>query len=330
MSDLLEKCTVCGGLVDEEDLFCGNCGTEAPKREASHLPATAMSTHSFQCSGCGAAMSYSAEAAALRCPFCGSTKLEKGKDHKVIAPAKVLPFQITENEAQTILREAIGKGFWRPPDLSEKAVIRNMVPVYVPYWVFGADVFTYWTADTSQTPLGASGDWYPLSGDHRARYEGVLVGASGALSPHETSQLCPFDMEQAVPPEQVDLENFTVEQFNVSRKYARPLAKSGLEALERDAVDRQFVPPRSRNVKVNLRVQNMRSEPILLPVWIMAYQYQEETYRFLVNGQSGRSTGHGPISYHRLLMILGIVLAVLLGIGILVVLGGLVGGLLSS
>lgn len=330
MSDLLEKCTVCGGLVDEEDLFCGTCGTESPKRTTTQLPATAMATHSFQCSGCGAAMSYSAEAAALRCPFCGSTKLEKGKDHKVIAPAKVLRFEISEEEARKTLREAVGKGFWRPPDLSEKAVIRNMVPVYVPYWVFGAEVFTYWTADTSQTPIGASGDWYPLSGEHRARYEGVLVGASGALSPHETSQLCPFDMQQAVPPTEVDLDNFTVEQFNVARKYARPLAQSGLESLEREAVERKFVPAQSRNVKVNLRIQNMRSEPLLLPVWIMAYQYQDETYRFLVNGQTGRSTGHGPVSYHRLFMILGIVLAVALGIGILVILGGLVGGLLSS
>src|SRR5690606_20072825 len=209
-------------------------------------------------------------------------------------------------------------------------VIRNMVPVYVPYWVFAANVFTNWTADTSKTPFGARGDWYPLSGEHRARYEGVLVGASGALSPHETSQLCPFDMQQAVPPTEVDLDNFTVEQFNVARKYARPLAQSGLESLEREAVDRKFVPPQSRNVKVNLRIQNMRSEPLLLPVWIMAYQYQDETYRFLVNGQTGRSTGHGPVSYHRLFMILGIVLAVALGIGILVILGGLVGGLLSS
>lgn len=329
MSDLLEKCTICGGLIDEEDLFCGNCGTEAPKRNLAPTPATAMATHSFQCAGCGAAMSYSAEAAALRCPFCGSTKLEKGADHKVIAPARVLPFEISEEEARRILREAIGKGFWRPPDLSEKAVIRNMVPVYVPYWVFGAEVFTYWTADTSQTPIGASGDWYPLSGEHRARYEGVLVGASGALTPYETSRLCPFNMEAAVVPDQVDLDNFTVEQFNVARKYARPLAKSELEALEREAVDRQFVPPNSRNVQVNLRIQNMASEPILLPVWIMAYQYKEETYRFLVNGESGRSSGHGPVSYHRLLMIVGIILAAALGLGILIVLGGAIGGMFS-
>ncbi|RCS41330.1 hypothetical protein DTL42_22460 [Bremerella cremea] len=329
MSDLLEKCTVCGGLIDEEDLFCGNCGTEAPLRQAAHTPSTTISTHSFTCAGCGAAMSYSAEVRALRCPFCGSTKLEKGEDHKIIAPSKVLPFHIHEEDARRIMREAIGKGFWRPPDLSERAVIRNMVPVYVPYWVFAAEVFTNWTADTSQTPYGASGDWYPLSGEHRARYEGVLVGASGALTPNETSQLCPFDMDQAVSPEEVDLDNFTVEQFNVARKYARPMALAGLEALERRAVDAKFVPPRSRNVQANLRVQNMSSDPMLLPVWIMAYQYQEQTYRFLINGQTGKSTGQGPISYQRFVKVVGIVVAVAVGIGILAAMCGGLGNLLA-
>ena len=329
MSDLLEKCTVCGGLIDEEDLFCGNCGTEAPHRQDSQAPTTTIATHSFTCSGCGAAMSYSAEASALRCPFCGSTNLEKGKDHKVIAPTKVLPFHVSESEAQEVLREAVGKGFWRPPDLSEKAVITNMVPVYVPYWVFAADVFTYWTADTSQTPYGASGDWYPLSGEHRARYQGVLVGASGALTPNETSQLCPFDMEQAVAPSEIDLDSVTVEQFNVARKYARPMAKSGLESLERRTIDLEHVPPSSRNVKVNLRIHDMHSEPMLLPVWIMAYRYKDQLYRFLINGQTGKSTGQGPVSYHRMFMVLGTVVAVALGIGIIAVLCGGLGSMLS-
>ena len=44
MSEVLEQCTVCQGILDEEDLFCANCGTEAPhgeqnREEQDHLPA---------------------------------------------------------------------------------------------------------------------------------------------------------------------------------------------------------------------------------------------------------------------------------------------------
>jgi hypothetical protein len=62
MASTLQKCTVCGGLLDEEDLFCANCGTEAPevnKQETSH---TQLATHNFACEGCGASMSYDASA----------------------------------------------------------------------------------------------------------------------------------------------------------------------------------------------------------------------------------------------------------------------------
>jgi len=317
MNQILEKCTVCGGLIDEEDLFCGNCGTEAP-HDTSKRTASTLATHSFQCAGCGASMSYSIKRQSLRCPFCGGTNLEKSEDHKVIAPTKVIPFRIDEEKAREIMRAAIGKGFWRPPDLSKRAVVTNMVPVYVPYWVFSAEVNTYWTADTSQTPGHARGDWFPMSGEHQASYQDVVVGASGALTPNETLQLCPFDSQAGVPPEDVDLDQYTVEQFNVARKYARPLAQSNFEALERKAVDTKFVPPRSRNVKVNLRIQNMQSQPMLLPIWIMAYQYKDQVYRFLINGQTGHSTGQTPFSYRKLFTVVGIVIGVAVAIGAMI------------
>ena len=82
MSDLLTKCTVCQAILDEEDLFCANCGTEAPDRGDREAAQTKIATHNFECQGCGASMSYDASAQTLRCPFCGSEKLEEQKDQK--------------------------------------------------------------------------------------------------------------------------------------------------------------------------------------------------------------------------------------------------------
>ena len=31
MSEVIERCAICEGLLDEEDLFCANCGAEAPQ-----------------------------------------------------------------------------------------------------------------------------------------------------------------------------------------------------------------------------------------------------------------------------------------------------------
>ena len=313
MSSTLHKCTVCGAILDEEDLFCANCGTEAPNvngQPAAAGPGTVIATHNFLCDGCGAGMSYDASAQTLRCPFCGGEKLTEVKDAKVLAPRRIVPLKVTRDEALACMRKWLPSSFWRPSDLAQQAVIEKMTPVYVPYWVFSADTYTYWTADSSHTPPGARASWYPMSGEHRGEYRGLLIGASGSLTPSETTALCPFDLGQAVPPEQVDLSNVVYEPFQVQRKYARPLAQRGFEELiGRDC--QQYVPGNCRNLKVNVRVENLHGEPVLLPVYIMAYRYKGQLYRFLVNGQTGRCTGTAPTSYLKIAAVIGIVLAVI-------------------
>ena len=300
MTDLLAKCEVCGSLLDEEDVFCANCGTEAPRQEEAS-PAAAdsarLGTHNFECSGCGASMSFDASASALRCPFCGSVEMVKQKDAKVLAPKRVVPFRLRRDEAVAAMRRWLGRGFWRPGSLSQQASVVEMAAVYVPYWVFEARTHTYWTADTSRTPPGARGDWYPLSGEHRGSCSGLLIGASGALGATETSQIGPFDLAAGVAAGEADLEDVTVEQFALPRKYARPLARQGLEQAETQACQSAYVPGRARNVHVNVRIESMSSEPVLLPVWIMAYRFGDRVYRFLVNGQTGRATGQAPTSW---------------------------------
>ncbi len=318
MPDLVTKCPVCHSLLDEEDLFCPNCGTEAPKRADAAGPAKDTSrtaTYNFQCSGCGASMSYDASAGTLRCPFCASVDLVPQKDAKILAPNRVVPFQVNRETAMATMRSWLGRGFFRPGDLAQQAAVVRMQPVYVPYWIFRAETHTCWTADTDHTPPGASGDWFPLAGAHQGHYENLLIGASGALTPRETGELCPFDLATGVAPEKVDLNNITVEQFSVPRKYARPLARSGLEQMESEACRTAYVPGRCRNLHVNVLVEALTSEPVLLPVWIMAYRYGDRVFRFLVNGQSGRATGGAPVSWLKVALIPAAIIG-----GILVVL----------
>ena len=357
MPDVLIKCSVCGAVLDEEDLFCPNCGTEAPsspsprgegqgeeaatedrstsdkgqevpdkgqgvavkgqpatdnkQRTADKPPATHLATCNFTCRGCGASMSYDASAQTLRCPFCGSEQLEKKPDAKEIAPDGVVPFVVTRDQAVESMRKWLGQGFWRPGDLATSAAVVKMTPIYVPYWVFDADTHTYWTADSSHTPAGARADWYPVCGQHEGQYAGLLVGASAALTGAETAAICPFDLAPAVAPEKVDLQNITFERFTVPRKYARPLARQGLESLESGACE-ELVPGKCRNMHVNLRITNLASRPMLVPVWIMAYRYRDQVFRFLANGQSGRSTGQAPVSYRKIGAAIAIVAIIIL------------------
>ena len=64
---------------------------------------------------------------------------------------------------------------------------------------------------------------------------------------------------------------------------------------------------------VNVRVHNLRSQAVLLPVWIMAYRYRDRVFRFLVNGQTGQATGQAPNSALKIAAVVGI----LIGVGLI-------------
>ena len=54
---------------------------------------------------------------------------------------------------------------------------------------------------------------------------------------------------------------------------------------------------------------------ILLPVWLAAYKYRGKTYRFVVNGQSGKVQGERPWSAWKIAVavVLGLIVAGAIG-----------------
>ena len=320
--DVVNRCGVCRSYLDDDDLFCANCGTENPlsDTEAKRLE-HAPSHHRFECQGCGASMSYDASAQALRCPFCGDTRMQSRPAARGIVPNRVAPLEVTQAQAEKRLRGWLGNGFWRPSDAASASTIGSMTAVYVPYWVFEAETDTMWTADSSPAPPGSRGDWYPVSGDHRARYPGILVSGSSVLTPRETDAIAPFHLDRAVRPDAIDLTNEIVEEFKVPRKVARPLARGAIEGREIAACQR-LVPNRSRHLKVNVKIAAMHGHPVLLPVWILAYRYRDDVHRVLINGQTGKIAGSAPFSQGKLVAVVAIAAAVIALLFLLLVLAG--------
>jgi RNA polymerase subunit RPABC4/transcription elongation factor Spt4 len=311
MSTTLARCESCGALVDAEDLFCANCGTEVPDAHPADQGRVATQAKNFACKGCGATMNYDAAAQSLKCPFCGSVDLVEEASKGVLAPERVVPFAIDQAGAENRLRAWLGSSFWHPNDLRSTAQLTELKAVFVPFWITSSNVRTYWTADSSQTPPGARGNWFPLNGRWESSYEDLWVPAGGAIHPSELNAILPFNLSAGVEPENVDLVSITVEQFSISRRYSRPLVQSLLEGLEAETVRRQ-VPGNSRNIHVNVLMEDAESRPVLAPVYVMAYRYRDRVFRSLVNGQDGRAYGYAPFSMGKLLTILGIILAIVL------------------
>ena len=317
MSDVIGKCEVCNGLLDDEDVFCSNCGRSV--EIISAMPASSsnddVKLHYFDCDGCGASMTYDASVGTLRCPFCANEGLREKQAKRTLKPSRFVPFQIDRSQAETLLQNWLGRGFWRPGDLAKTATITQVSAVFVPHWIFSARTHSYWTADSRKTPFGARSDWYPVSGQHLGEHRQVVIGASGVLSPTETDSIRPFDLSTSVPFDGADLGDATVEQFTVARKFARPHARHVIEQRDYDLCARDYLENRFRNLRVNVRISDLRSDAVLLPVWIMAYRYRKQLYRILINGQNAKIAGDAPFSGRKLAVIL--IIFILIGLGVL-------------
>jgi RNA polymerase subunit RPABC4/transcription elongation factor Spt4 len=317
MNAPLRRCAPCGSLVDVEDLFCANCGTEVPEPARPRVPGLPIEAKNFECRGCGASMNYDAGAQALKCPFCGSVDLAEEPGRSILAPELVIPFAIDRAQAEGSLRAWLGASFWRPDDLRSAAQLTDLRAVFVPFWIFATRVATFWTADTDRTPPGARADWCPITSGHERTYANLWVPAGQAVRLGELAAILPFDPGAAVAPEAVDLAQVTVEQFSVSRRYARPLAQGRLEALEAEAVAAE-VPGRCRNVHVNVLMQDATARPALAPLYVMSYRYRGRLYRFVLNGQTGRATGTAPISVAKVAGVLALAVIAVVVVALLV------------
>ena len=317
MTTTLDRCAGCGGLVDLEDLFCPNCGREVPDRRRPENPRMLLGVKNFGCKNCGASMVYDAAARSLKCPFCGSLDLEEDGSKGILAPEVVLPFGIEQAEAESRLRAWLGSSFWHPSDLRSVAQLTDLKAIFVPFWIFAAKVRTHWVADSNQPPSGAFGQWYPISGDREATYDDVWVPASEGLKSPELIAIAPFDEKTGVPPSQAGLENKAVEQFAISRRYARPMVQEQLESRETAALIDEMGGS-LRNVHVNTLARDETSKAALAPVYVMAYRYHKRLYRFVLNGQTGKAGGSAPTSWGKVAGLI-LLLAALIGVGLVLV-----------
>jgi len=301
----VERCETCGGLVDLEDLFCANCGTKVPDRHENETARLTIEAKNYQCQGCGASMNYDASAQTLKCPFCGSVELTEDASQGILAPESVVPFALERVEAENRLLAWLGSSFWHPRDLRSAAQLTELTAVYVPVWVFATRVLTNWTADTSHTPFGAHAPWFPVASRGERSYDAIWIAASSGIPQRDLSAIWPFDVSTAVPPDKVDLVDVIVEQVTVSRRYARPRVQGILESFEVESVARE-IPGKHRNIHVNVLMQDATSCAALVPIYAMAYRYRERVYRFVINGQSGHSTGSAPVSVSKVFGIIGV------------------------
>ena len=332
-------------------LICDHCGHDAPIDAGTHGPwareapalieldyETAIAaklpreeieeTRVTTCTGCGAQVAFQADIHAKECPFCATPVVADTGTHRHIKPKGVIPFQLTERQAHQAMTDWLGRLWFAPNGLQAYARKgRRMQGVYVPYWTYDADTATQYRGQrgdayyvTVRGPDGKSRQerrirWRRASGRVARAFDDILILASRALPKQFTDRLVPWDLAglRAYRPE--FLSGFRAEGYQVALDEGFEEAKTVMEAQIREDIRRDIGGDAQRIDQMTVRIDDVTFKHILLPIWVAAYKYRGQSYRFVVNGQTGRVQGERPWSWIK------ITLAVLAAL-VIIALGG--------
>ncbi|MFT5062279.1 MAG: hypothetical protein ACI9KS_001726 [Sulfitobacter sp.] len=345
-------CDACGADLrfapGETDLVCDHCGARAEIEGLSDGPAEIAEidylralkgldaaetevTRVSSCPNCAAMVEFDPDIHATECPFCATPVVTDTGVRRQIKPKGMLPFALAEREAKAAMTKWLGKLWFAPNGLQEYARKgRKMQGIYVPYWTYDAQTKSAYTGQrgtiyyVTQTVMRDGKPeqrqvqkirWRSKSGRVARFFDDVLVLASRSLPKEMTDRLEPWDLSQMVPYTPEILAGFRAEGYTVELPDGLGEARAYMDrAILRD-VKFDIGGDRQRVSHVATDVSSVTFKHVLLPVWLAAYRYNGETYRFVVNGQTGQVQGERPWSAWKIAIavVLGVIVAGTIG-----------------
>ncbi len=280
---------------------------------AQDLPLSEIEeTQVLKCPNCAAQVEFDPNTHAAECPFCATPVVTGTGTNRHIKPRGVLPFVLDERRAHEAMSTWLGRLWFAPGGLKDYARKgRKMQGIYVPYWTFDANTKSRYQGErgtvyyTTRTVVRdgkrvqqrvAKIRWTRASGRVARFFDDVVILASTSLPKRFTDALQPWDLAALAPYQPQYLAGFRAEAYSVPLQDGYAEARQIMaRVIERD-VRFDIGGDQQRVHDIATDVSNVTFKHILLPVWLAAYKYQGKTYRFVVNGQTGRVQGERPWS----------------------------------
>lgn len=323
------SCPRCSRRARQGQPFCEQCGQRLFEGEARP-----QARQSVPCTQCGATVAFPEGQRTATCPFCDTPYVGTGEVGALRhEPEFVLPFNVSEAAARaSFLAWIRAGGLFVPGDLGQKARLESPSGVYLPFWSFSARsdstysarVGEYWW-ETVVTTTIVNGkpvtrtqrvrrtEWYPFGGDFHKFHAHYLVSGSRGLPQPEADAIAPWPVADMLRYKPQYLSGWMAEEYTVGRDEAQATSMAAFRERERHAVAAHMPGDTSEVTGLQTGFSEVTEDLIYVPLWVLAYAYGGRTYRYVINGATGKAHGSRPRSVPRIVAaVVGVVALVLL------------------
>jgi len=328
-------CAACGAQAQwnpaKQLLVCPFCGTAAPFKvdEATgaieeldlvkalrELPdderGWQADKRTVQCQSCKAVSVFDPERVGQNCDFCGSPALVDYKEIKApIRPQSLLPFTVTDASVREQIRKWYASKWLAPGKLKTRALVDRVHGIYIPYWTFDAHVVCPWDAEAGHyyytTETYQEGGhtrtrqvrhvrWVPASGEVQHFFDDEPVPGTRGVSHALLAQVEPFPTSELRPYDRAFLSGFVVEHYQIVLFDAAKRSEDAMADKLRAMCAAQVPGDTYRDLQIHPVYSGRTFKHILVPVWLLTYNFGAKAYQVVVNGVTGRMAGEYPKS----------------------------------
>ncbi len=319
------QCPACGGPLRYDGgrgmLVCDYCDStyevaqveqmyaaqqaadEAASDAAGEFDLNEQGMKVYACPSCGAELVTSETTAVSQCPYCGNPTVVPGVLRGEFRPDLVIPFKLDHKAATDALENYYKGKKFLPRAFVQGNRIEEVQGVYVPFWLFDARATGDASYEAVNTRTFRQGDDEVTEEDHYRAYRAgtlefsrVPVDGSTRMPDAHMDAIEPFDYGSMVPYSVAYLPGFLADRYDQTAEECRARAESRIEASFQDELESSVrgydhVSRRGGSTQVSFA----RPAYALLPVWMLSTRWENESFLFAMNGQTGRLVGNLPV-----------------------------------
>lgn len=334
MSDINEyKCPSCGGAIEfdshSQKMKCPYCDTEFdletlkkydeqlskeaeqkddisdwqtdPGKQWQEGETDGMNV--YTCKSCGGEIVSDENTGATSCPYCGNPVILTERFRGALRPDMVIPFKLDKKAAKEAYYKHIKGRPLLPKVFRRENHIDEIKGIYVPFWLFDADVAADARYKATKVRTWSDSDYdytetsyYSVDRSGNMSFVSLPVDGSSRMPDDLMESIEPYKVADAVEFQTAYLSGYLADKYDVdaqqSTDRARERMKESAQDVLRDTVKGYAsVIPENTNV----RISGGDAKYALYPVWILNTTWRGKKYIFAMNGQTGRMTGDLPV-----------------------------------